>query len=57
MRLRSLLGPIPNEFSAGSITILFIAFFVGLCWFVYRQDRRSVYQHIERLPLEEKDHD
>ncbi len=57
MRFKHLLGPIPNALSAGSVTVLFVLFFVGLCWFVYRRERRAIYSHIERLPLEESTHD
>jgi|688.fasta_scaffold2444722_2 cbb3-type cytochrome oxidase subunit 3 len=56
MRLKFLLGPIPNALSAGFVTVAFVLFFVGLCWFVYRKDRRALYKTLERLPLEENNH-
>ena len=53
MRLKNLLGPLPDAGVSALITLFFLLFFVGLCWFVYSRNRRAVYQHIERLPLEE----
>lgn len=53
MRLRNLLGPLPDVGASVLITVAFMLFFVGLCWYVYRKERRSVYQHLEQLPLEE----
>lgn len=57
MKFKHLLGPLPNALSAGSVTLIFLAFFVALCWFVYRRERKATYSHIERLPLEDSDHD
>ena len=53
MRLKHLLGPLPNVASSAAVTLIFLMFFIGLCWFVYRRDRRAIYSNLERLPLEE----
>lgn len=57
MKFKHLLGPLPSVGGQASITIIFIVFFIGLCWFVCRRERAAVYAHLERLPLEEESHD
>jgi len=55
MRMKFLLGPIPNVTASGIVTVLCLLFFVGLCWFVYRRDRKGIYMHLQSLPLSEDD--
>ena len=57
MRLKYILGPLPNVEAAAFVTAIFVLFFVGLCWFVYRRDRRTIYEHLENLPLKEDSND
>lgn len=57
MRLRHLLGPLPSVEWSSLITLGFCLFFVGLCWYVYRRDRRGVYQHLEQLPFQGGEND
>lgn len=57
MRLRHLLGPVSEALAPSLVTLCFVLFFVGLCWFVYRRERNAIYAHLERMPLEENDHD
>lgn len=52
--MRQLLGPLPSAGASVFLTVLFTAFFIGLCWYVYRANRRSIYRHVERLPLIEE---
>lgn len=53
MRLRQLLAPLPNVGASAAVTLIFLLFFVGLCWFVYQRSRKSIYEQIQQLPLEE----
>ncbi|MCO6432249.1 MAG: CcoQ/FixQ family Cbb3-type cytochrome c oxidase assembly chaperone [Deltaproteobacteria bacterium] len=53
MRLKHLLGPLPNVSAAALITAIFCLFFIVLCWYVFRRDRRSIYEHLEKLPFSE----
>ena len=53
MKLKHLLGPLPNVDAAGVITMIFALFFVVLCWYVFRRDRKPIYEHLGALPLEE----
>ena len=53
MRLKMLLGTLPNVGASTLITVGFFCMFLGLCWYVYRRDRQSVYEHLEALPLME----
>lgn len=54
MRLKSLLGTLPDAGASAFFTTLFFLFFIGLCWFVYQKSRQPVYEHLEKLPLEDK---
>ena len=53
MKFRHLLGPVSEALGPSLVTLLFTLFFIGLCWFVYRRERREVYARLERMPLEE----
>ncbi len=53
MRLKSLLGTLPDANASAFFTAIFFLFFVGLCFFVYQKARRPVYEHLEKLPLED----
>lgn len=57
MRLKQLLGPLPSSGLSSAMIVLFLAFFIGLCFYVWRRDRQAIYEHLENLPLEEKSHD
>jgi cbb3-type cytochrome oxidase subunit 3 len=52
--MRQLLGPLPNVGASVFFTVLFTALFVGLCWYVYRGNRRSLYSQLEKMPLTEE---
>lgn len=52
MRLRHLLGPLPDPGVSALVTALFLLFFLGLCWFVYRRERRALYSRLEKMPLD-----
>lgn len=53
MRLKALLGPLPNVGASALVTTLGLLFFIGLCCYVYRRERKNIYKHLEMLPLEE----
>lgn len=53
MRLKSLLGPLPDAGASVFFTTLFFLFFIVLCWYVWQKERKSIYEHLEKLPLED----
>lgn len=53
MKLKHLLGPLPNVDAAGFVTAIFVIFFVVLCFYVYRRERKPIYEHLGQLPLKE----
>ena len=57
MKMKHLLGPLPNAGASALITSLFFLFFVVLCWYVYRRDRKPIYEHLEQLPLTENENE
>ena len=57
MRLKFLLGPLPNVNASAVVTAVFLVFFIVLCWFVYRRERRAIYERLEKLPLAEDSDD
>jgi len=57
MRLKLLLGPLPNPESSAAITLLFFLLFLGLCRSVYRRDREKLYQKLAALPFAEDEHE
>ncbi len=54
MRLKALLGPLPDANMSALFTAVFFLFFIGLCFYVYQKARRPIYEHLEKLPLEDK---
>lgn len=57
MKFKHLLGPLPNMEASAFVTAIFLIFFAALCWFVYRKERRAIYETLGRLPLEEDTND
>ena len=57
MRLKHLLGPLPNVSSSALVTLIFLIFFAALCWYVYRKERKAVYKYLESLPLTEENNE
>lgn len=53
MRLKSLLGSLPNSGASVLFTTIFFLFFIGLCFFVYKKSRSAIYSRLEKLPLED----
>jgi len=52
--MSELTGPLAYDIWIWVITPMFITFFVGLLFFVYRKNREEVYEQIERFPLNEE---
>ena len=53
MRLKNLIGSLPSSEASIVFTSLFFLFFIGLCFFVYKKSRKAIYNHLEKLPLED----
>lgn len=54
MRLKNLLGTLPDAGASAVFTALFCLFFLVVCVYVYRKSRRPIYEYLSKLPLEDK---
>lgn len=54
MRIKNLLAPLPSSSASIFFTLMFLMFFIALCWFVYKKTRKPIYEHLSQLPLEDK---